>query len=199
MSHSLTLPAWPQSALVFVTPGPEAAVQSSSCLFLWKPRASQRAARWVEEETKGVVPHPSCVRGHPVSTAVGAPLLSPLRCRRPRLQPAPPYPGPRWLRDGVPQESVWGEAPREPPSSVGLCLLVFTCTGMQGHSPWICVLLDQNREYIILSHCPGDYLTKGVIPVGFKTVSLAVGCFSSERENKSLSSTSLPQKALCKA
>ena len=92
-----------------------------------------------------------------------------------------------------------GRGPQRASLVGGVVLLVFTCTGMQGHSPWLCVLSDPNREYIILSHCPGDYLTKGVIPVGFKTVSLAVACFSSERENKSLSSTSLPQKALCKA
>lgn len=42
---------------------------------------------------------------------------------------------------------------------------------MQGHSPRLRVLPDQSREYIVLSHCPGEYLTKGV---GFDTVSLAV-------------------------
>ena len=92
-----------------------------------------------------------------------------------------------------------GRGPQRASLIGGVVSISFHLYGNAGAFPWICVLLDQNREYIILSHCPGDYLTKGVIPVGFKTVSLAVGCFSSERENKSLSSTSLPQKALCKA
>lgn len=148
-------------------------------------------------------PPPSLRQVTPLSTAVSASvtLLSRVPCtvaipassQHPHIQALAGY--------GMvyPRRAFGERAPREPPSSVGLYLLVFTCTGIQGHSPWLCVLLDQNREYIILSHCPGDYLTKGVIPVGFKTVSLAMACFSSERENKSLSSTRLPQKALCKA
>lgn len=152
MSHSLTLPAWPQSALVLVTPGPEAAVESSSCLFLWKPRASQRATRWVEEETEGVVPHPylcqvtpclhSCWCSSPESPALSSsPPPASTHISRPSLVTG-------WCTTG----ECLGRGPQRASLVGGVVSISFHLYGNAGAFPLaMCLIGPKQRVYNIKS------------------------------------------------